>query len=56
MKKQKPVQISLFPRGNDLPLFSGVAQSVQLDPFKAQPSAPKQLSLFEMPQKNEVKR
>jgi len=46
--KQKPAQqIPLFPRGNDLPLFSGTAPRARLDPFKATPPALKQLSLFD---------
>lgn len=51
MKSKSAQQISFFPQGNDLPLFSGTAQSAQLDPFKATPPAPKQPSLFEMPKK-----
>lgn len=50
----------MFPTGDDLPLFSQVAPRAEVDPFKAAPPAPKQLSLFEMqptkPQKKEVKR
>jgi hypothetical protein len=53
--KTKTAQIPLFPQGNDLPLFSGTAPTAQIDPFKATPPAPKQLSLFELPQKNEAK-
>jgi hypothetical protein len=47
MKKQ--TQLSLFPRGNDLPLFSGVAPRAEAQPFKAAPPAPKQLTLFDLP-------
>ncbi|NJN99000.1 MAG: hypothetical protein HC875_35340 [Anaerolineales bacterium] len=47
MKKQ--TQLPMFPTGDDLPLFSGVAQTGQVDPYKAQPTPPKQLSLFDAP-------
>jgi hypothetical protein len=51
MKKQ--AQLSLFPTGDDLPLFSGVAPRAGIEPFKAKP-APKQLPLFKIP--NQIKK
>lgn len=44
MKKQ--TQLPMFPTGDDLPLFSGTAQTAQVNPYKATPPAPKQLDLF----------
>jgi ribA/ribD-fused uncharacterized protein len=43
----KPVQIGMFPAGEDLPLFSGTSVHVQLGPFVPQPVA-RQLPLLEM--------
>ncbi len=43
----KPVQIGMFPTGQDLPLFSGDPQSVQPDPFQPRLAA-RQLPLLEM--------
>ncbi len=43
----RPMQVEMFPTGDDLPLFSGTPQSVQSDPFSPRRPAARQLPLLE---------
>jgi hypothetical protein len=40
----KPTQATMFPTGQDLPLFSGTAQTGTINAFDPQPSAAKQMA------------
>ena len=45
----KAQQISMFPQGDDLPLFSGTASSARLEVFKPQESIGRQLHMGKCP-------